>query len=143
LGTGGIVGVELGHMPKYFVAVFGEPEPGKNTVESGVYTPHANCAPFKPTPGDVMFLYCTSSYTAHALRVPGIGIVLLVDGRHIEYRWMPLVDPIPRAVMDTTFDRSDAAEMGNIRFYQKWLFEISRQSFSKAIGNRAIAWAHL
>lgn len=32
--------------PRYFIAVFGEPQPDKGMVESGVYAPDPKYAPF-------------------------------------------------------------------------------------------------
>lgn len=130
-------------MPKYFVAVFGEPEPGKDTVESGVYTPDPKYAPFPVNPGDLMLLYCTASYSAYSLQVPGVGVVLSADREHVKYRWLPFAQPIQKADLDRNLEADDAANMRNIRFASKWLFEISQQSFAKTLGTRAITWGKL
>ncbi len=135
--------MELGHMPKYFVAVFGDPEPGKDAVESGIYTPDAKYAPFRPNAGDVMLLYCTNGYSRHPIKVPGIGVVLRVDREHIEYRWLPFDQAISKAEIDRNFDSDDVGKMRLIHFASHWLFEISRESFSKTVGDRAIAWGKL
>jgi hypothetical protein len=43
--------------PRYFEAVFGDPQPPhKDVVESGAYHPNAEDAPFPVAPGDVMLL---------------------------------------------------------------------------------------
>lgn len=129
--------------PQYFVAVFGDPQPGKDAVESGIYTPDSKYAPFPVKPGDVMLLYCTGNYAAHPMEVPGIGVVLGVDRQHIKYRWLPFVQPIPKADIDGSFDPDDISKMRDIRFAARWLFEVSQQSFSKAVGGRATAWGKL
>jgi len=87
-----------------------------------------------------MLLYCTLNYSAHAQQIPGIGVVLRVDSEHIEYRWVLFASPMPKTTIDDAFDPKDAADMKNIRFSTKWLFEISHRSFSKAVGGRILAW---
>lgn len=131
------------NQPKYFVAVFGDPQPDKDAVDSGVYTPDAKYAPFRAQPGDVMLLYCTAGYWKYAQQSPGRGVVLRVDDEHIEYRWLPFSQPIPKALMDGNFDPEDASKLKNIRFSSHWLFEISQGSFSKVVNDRATAWEHL
>jgi|SRR5579859_4217574 len=129
--------------PRYFIAVFGDPQPNKDAVDSGVYAPDPKYAPFPAKAGDVMLLYCTASYTAHPMQVPGIGVVLGVDRERIEYRWLPFLHPIPKSIIDANFASGDAAKMRDIRFSSRWLFEISQLSFSKTADDRAIAWAKL
>jgi hypothetical protein len=129
--------------PRYFVAVFGDPRPDKDAVDSGVYTPDSKYAPFPTRPGDVMLLYCTTGYAAYSMQVPGIGVVLRVDRNNIGYRWLPFTQPIPKATIDVSFDPDDLVNMGNIRFSAKWLFEVSQKSFLKTISDRAIAWGNL
>jgi hypothetical protein len=70
--------------PRYFVAVFGDPQPPhKDVVESGVYYPNAKYAPFPVEPGDVMLPYCTGSYAQHQIEVPGLGVVLSTDNQSV------------------------------------------------------------
>ena len=90
-----------------------------------------------------MLLYCTGSYAAYRLQVPGLGVVLRVDQQHIEYRWILFTTPIPKAHIDTALEHEDAAKLRNIRFDSQWLFSISQQSFTTVINNRAVAWANL
>src|SRR5229473_5447407 len=125
--------------PRYFIAVFGDPRPDKDSVESGVYTPDPKHA-FPTKSGDMMLLYCTAGYANHPLQVPGIGVVLRVDSEHVEYRWIPFDQPIQKIALDVNLDSDDAAKMRNIRFSSHWLFEISQQSFSKIADARAMAW---
>jgi hypothetical protein len=130
-------------MPRYFIAVFGQPEPGKKAVESGIYTPDPRYAPFPAQLGDVMLLYCTGSYASYPMQVPGIGIVLRVDREHVEYRWLPLTEPLSKNHVDKNLDSDDAGKMRLIHLAPYWLFEISQQSFSKILGSRPIAWGKL
>jgi hypothetical protein len=129
---------------KYFVAVFGDPQqPGKSLVESGEYNPNPRYAPFQTNPGDVMLLYCTTTYPQRSMQVPGIGVVLSTDIERIEYRWLPFEEAIPKSRIDSAFEPSDLAKFGNIRFSSHWLFEISQPSFSGTIANRGIDWGKL
>ena len=128
--------------PRYFIAVFGEPsEPRKSLVDSGVYGPNPNYAPFPVEPGDLILLYCTAGYQGHQMEAPGVGVVLSKDLENIRYRWIPFSNPVPKHLLDRHFEPEDAKKFGNIRFSSHWLFEISHQSFSKALGDRPVAWA--
>jgi hypothetical protein len=130
--------------PRYFVAVFGDPQPpNKDLVESGIYHPNSQYAPFPVAPGDIMLLYCTNGYVQHAMEVPGLGVVLDFNNQCVNYRWLPFVDPIPKLTIDQQFDASDLSHFGLIRFDRFWLFEISQSSFSKTVGAANIAWQHL
>ncbi len=74
---------------KYFLSVLGDPKPpDKDNAESGVYHPDPKYSPFPTHPGDILLLYCTSSYVEHAMRVPGIGIVLETRNTEIHYRFV-------------------------------------------------------
>ena len=130
--------------PRYFVAVFGDPKPPhKDVVESGVYHPNSEDAPFPVEPGDVMVLYCTGSYAQHSMKVPGLGIALHVDSQCIKYRWLPFEKPIPKAAIDKEFESEDAKTFGLIRFDHFWLFKISQRSFSQAVAAGTINWGNL
>ena len=126
--------------PRYFISVFGNPQPGKDAVESGIYHPSPKDAPFPAEPADYLILYCTAGYPAHAMQIPGIGIVLSVGDQQIVYRWIPFAKPTPKQDIDGSLDPDDAAKLRDIRFDAHWLFEISRRSFSKIVGGRAIRW---
>ena len=127
--------------PKYYLSVLGDPKPpGKDTVESGIYHPDPKYAPFPTKPGDILLLYCTSSYIEHAMRVPGIGVVLETKSTEIHYRYLQLSRPISKYDLDNNFDLEDKNKFSNIRFSSHWLFEISRQSFGGALGDRAVVW---
>jgi len=131
------------HKAKYFVAVFGDPRVNKEPVESGIYTPDPHYAPLAVKLGDVMLLYCTVSYAAYPMQIPGTGIALRVNRETIEYRWIPYVDAIPTHVIDVNFEPGDLKQMRDIRFTAGWLFEISKQSFSKTVGDRLTAWGRV
>ena len=127
--------------PKYFLAVFGDPRPPeKDVVESGLYHPDPNFAPFPTQRGDLMLLYCTGSYDEYWMRVPGIGIILDVKDIVIEYRYLPLSKAISKDTIDQEFEPNDAKKFKNIRFSTHWLFEISKESFVRLIDNRVIKW---
>jgi hypothetical protein len=124
--------------PKYFVAVFGDPgnPPEKDLVESGRYIPDPKYAPFQPRPGDLLLLYCTEQYQQCPKQAPGAGVVTQVDGEAVAYRWIPFITPISKRAIDNTFEPEDVRKLRNIRFSSHWLFEVSKQSFSKAVGGR-------
>ena len=120
---------------QYYVAVFGDPgDPQKkDLVESGRYEPDARYAP-RPKPGDLILLYCTEQHRKFPKQVPGIGQVTTVDDEAVvSYRWIPLDEPIPKTVIDQTFEANDTRSFQNIRFSTKWLFEISERSFMRTV----------
>ena len=129
---------------KYFVAVFGDPQPpNKSLVGSGQYDPDPRYAPFPTEVGDIMLLYCTSSYPRLAMQVAGIGVVLAADSQWIRYRCFPFKEPIPKSRIDAGFEPTDLQKFGNIRFSSHWLFEISRKSFSETIADQEIDWTNV
>jgi len=127
--------------PKYFVAVFGKPDPPeKDTVESGVHHPNPGSSPFPTQPGDIMLPYCAGSYPGCEKRVPGVGIVLASDSKVVRYRYLPFARPVPRSILLEAFEADDLRKMGNMRFKAFWLFEISKESFVRSVGERRIDW---
>ena len=127
--------------PTYFVAVLGDPQPpGKDTVQSGIYHPDRRYAPFPTQSGDVLLLYCTGGYSEHAMQAPGVGIVLDTDDESVEYRYLPLSQPVSKDSIEHAFQPSDNDKFKNIRFASFWLFEIPRESFAKAVGDQPIRW---
>ena len=127
--------------PKYFFAMLGDPEPpGKDTIESGIYHPDPNHAPFPTKPGDVLLLYCTAGYTEYPMQAPGLGIVLDSKDRSVEYRYLPLAQPVSKQRIEQQFQPSDTDKFRNRRFAGFWLFEISKESFTRAVGDQAIMW---
>jgi len=127
--------------PKYFFTMFGDPTPPeKDTIESGIYHPDPKHAPFPTKPGDILLLYCTGSYSKYPMQVPGLGIVLHTNDEIVQYRYLPLSQPISKDRIEREFQRSDADKFRNRRFSGFWLFEIWRESFVRALGDRALVW---
>ncbi|MCI0561663.1 MAG: hypothetical protein MN733_24505 [Nitrososphaera sp.] len=127
--------------PRYFFAMFGEPDPpDKDTIESGVYHPDARLAPFPVMPGDILLLYCTESYTKHAMRVPGVGVATRVDDTVVEYRYLPLKESLPKSKLEQAFRPDDLDKFNNRRFSTFWLFEIARASFVATVGQSTLEW---
>lgn len=127
--------------PRYFVAVFGDPEPeGKNVVDSGIYDPDPRYAPFPTKPGDFLLLYCTERYPQRPKEISGIGIILTSDEKCITYRWLPFREPISKKIVDQAFETSDTEKFKNIWMASHWLFEISQTSFSKTVTSQLIDW---
>jgi hypothetical protein len=128
--------------PEYFVAVFGNPEQG-DPVDAGIYPAGENYPDFKASIGDMLLLYCTENYKGHSKEVPGIGIVIEASPKLIQYRWMPLDKPIHKTAIDQNFEPDDSQKMTELRFSSRRLFEISKQSFTKTLADRTIAWKNM
>jgi hypothetical protein len=129
--------------PKCFVAVFGDPQPpAKNAVESGEYRPIAKYT-LQTQTGDLMLLYCTSTYPGHSMEIPGIGVVLNADGESVKYRWLPFKEAIAESQIDKAFTPEDRKKFRDRRFASHQLFEISPKSFSDTITNHEIAWSNV
>ena len=129
------------NVPKYYIAVFGDPRPpAKDTIESGVYHPDPKFAPFPTKPGDFLLLYCTAGYTEHSMSIPGIGVVLETTNLEIHYRYLPLIEIISKSELENKLDSTDKEKFSNIRFSSYWLFEISRRSFLNAVADRGVFW---
>jgi len=127
--------------PQYYLAVFGNPKPpGKDTIESGIYHPDSKFTPFPTKPGDILLLYCTWGYSEHPMEVPGVGVVLKTTSNEIFYRFLPLTRPISKYELDDKLDPTDKDKLSLIRFSSHWLFEISKQSFLDAVGDRDVLW---
>jgi hypothetical protein len=122
--------------PRYFVVVFGNPDPNGAPVESGIYTAGDGYPPFSVEPEDMLLLYCTDEYPDFPRQVPGIGKVLKAVRDRIDYRWMPIAVPISKETLDQNFESDDRKKMKELRFKTRRVFEISRQSFSKALGDQ-------
>ena len=132
--------------PRYFIAVFGDPQADKMPVESGVYTAGPGYPSFTVSPGDIMLLYCTAAYLAHSMEIAGLGVVLRV-GRNatefIEYRWIPLARAISKADIDRTFEPGDREKMQHLGVKARRLFQIAEQSFVSAVSGRMPMWGKL
>lgn len=131
--------------PKYFVAVFGDPQPpDRDLIESGHhYHPKCRAAHQATAVGDVLLLYCTGTYPKRQWTVPGIGVVLGIDENSVIYRLLPLKHPIPKARMDAALEQNDAKSFGQIRFDTYWFFEISAKSFAEIVKNQEINWPNI
>lgn len=128
--------------PRYFIAVFGELEKGKDGVEFGSYCPNPKHPP-SATAGDVLLLYCTASYPNYHQEAPGLGIVLRSAPDRVEYRWLPLARSIPRDSLKASLDSHEATRFGQLHFGHNWLIDISPESFSRTMGDRTVAWGKL
>jgi len=127
--------------PNYFFALFGDPRPPeKDTVESGIYHPDPKFAPFPTKPGDILLLYCAKSYLDHPMEVPGLGIVFHTDDQTVNYRYLPFVEAIPKSKIDQAFEPDDIDKFRKIWLPAFWLFEISKESFVRTVGEQRILW---
>lgn len=121
--------------PRFYLAVFGNPFlPGHVTVEEGHFGVDAGW-PSGIAPGDLVLLYCTGTYVRYAKCVPGVGVVEAVDHarQSITYDYEALSRPVSLEELRFAFEGSDAFKLGNIRFNNHWLFEISAESFHGAV----------
>lgn len=131
---------------RYFIAVFGEVDKGsKEGVESGRYFPNPKFPPsaIQMAIGDVLLLYCTANNPDYQKEVPGLGIVLKMAPERINYRWIPLVQPIARESIKESLDPGETERFGQLQFGHNWLIEISPESFSNIMRTRAVGWAKL
>jgi hypothetical protein len=127
--------------PRYFFAVFGDPKPpNKDTIESGIYHPDPNYAPFPPDPGDMILCYGTLLYSDYPMVVPGIGVVLGKDRLTVQYRYLPFNMQIPKSELNNGFAPEDFNKLKNIRFSSHWLFEVSKTSFLNVTRAIQIEW---
>jgi len=119
--------------PTYYVAIFGNPDPPeKDTVESGRYHLGIRGTDISGERGDILLLYCTGSYAAHFMSVPGIGVILTKHKESINYRYLPLSKPIPKDHLIRSFTYEDRKKFPNTRFDNFGMFKISRESFYNA-----------
>jgi hypothetical protein len=129
------------NQPRYFFSVFGDPSPpDKDTIESGVYHPDPNYAPFPPNPGDILLCYGTLLYRDYSMAVPGIGVVLGKDKLTVQYRYLPFDMQILKSELNNRFEPKDVKKLNNIRFSSHWLFEISKTSFLNVTRGARIKW---
>jgi hypothetical protein len=129
--------------PKCFVVVFGDPEPGRDRAESGVYEAGEGYPSFLTEPGDMLLLYCTRGYAAYQVQVPGIGVVLEAKPNAIKYRWLPLDQPIKHQELKDSFEPEYSEKMRHLGIKVHRVFEVSQQSFARAMADRTIAWGEL
>jgi hypothetical protein len=115
--------------PHCYFAVYADPTtPGHVTIEGGRFGNRA--MPKNMDIGDMVLLYCTSSYPGYAKSVPGIGLVTAVDHgmKDFWYDYLPFDQPVPLEFLRMSATEDDQARIGNMR--HEWLFQISRDSFS-------------
>jgi hypothetical protein len=117
---------------RYFVIVFGDPEPDKDRVESGTYEAEYGYPPFNLDEGDSLLLYCTENYKQYSKSVPGIGEVIRASETIIEYKWSQLAKPISRERLRQAFTQDEWKKMKQLGITTRRVIEISRDSFSKA-----------
>jgi predicted RNA-binding protein with PUA-like domain len=114
--------------PRCYFAVYADPTaPGRVTIEGGRFG-NRNM-PKNMGVGDMVLLYCTSSYAGYAKSVPGIGLVTAVDHgiKDFWYDYLAFNQPVPLEFVRFAVTDEDAIRVANIR--REWLFQISRESF--------------
>ena len=127
--------------PRCYFAVYADPDvPGHVKVESGRFG-----NPRMPTnmrPGDMVLLYCTTTYLSHAKSVPGIGIVTEVDHalHDFRYDYLRFAQPVPLEFLRFAMTDQDRERIANIR--HDWLFQISRESFRAVMQGGRLAGKH-
>lgn len=94
-------------------------------MESGTYAAGSGYPPFLAEPGDLLLLYCTDEYPGFPKQVPGIGRVVSADRDEIRDRWMPLALPIPKEILDQSFEPEDKKKMTELRFNTRRVFTIT------------------
>jgi len=131
-------------VPSHFIGIFGDPvgPPKKDRIEDGRYIPHIDHWPSGIKMGDMVLIYCTSSYSGHEQEAPGIGIVLNADTHQnaIYYRYLPFEQPIPMNTIQSNLVPGDRAKFENRRFSTFWIFQIKRSSFKILADPRLLNW---
>ena len=114
--------------PRCYFAVYADPTtPGHVTVEGGRFG-NRNMPP-NMAPGDMVLLYCTSTYPGYAKSVPGMGLVTAVDHDMRDFwdDYMPFVEPVPLEFVRFVVTDGDRTHLANMR--HEWLFQVSREGF--------------
>ena len=115
--------------PRCYFAVYADPTtPGHVMIEGGQFGNRA--MPKNMDVGDMVLLYCTSSYVGYAKSVPGIGLVTAVDHgiKDFWYDYLAFEEPVPLEFVRMAVTEDYRLRVANIR--HEWLFQISRESFS-------------
>ncbi len=119
--------------PRCYFAVYADPTVGDHvTVEGGMYGNRA--MPRELKAGDMVLIYCTSSYPGRAKTAPGIGIAKSVDHARgtYTYDYLPFQEPAPLELLRLAFTEDDRRKLLEMR--HAWLFEISSESFRAVAG---------
>mgnify|MGYP003727599651 FL=1 len=114
--------------PHCYFAVYADPTAiGHVTIEGGKFG-NRNM-PKNMAPGDMVLLYCTSSYAGYAKSIPAMGLISAVDHdqRDFWYDFMPFEEPVPLDFVRFVVTDDDRTHIANMR--HEWLFQISRESF--------------
>lgn len=124
--------------PKYFFAVFGEPD-DKPKVNGGYYPHRGYISSLGMMPGDVMLLYCSGFYAKHYMEAPGIGIVLNTTEECVYYQYFPVEPPVSWYTVKESL-KNYSNRLQNLSLKGNWLFEIDKTSFQNAVHGARIAW---
>jgi predicted RNA-binding protein with PUA-like domain len=118
--------------PRCYFAVYADPTAvGRVTIEGGRFG-NRNM-PKNMDVGDMVLLYCTSSYAGYAKSVPGIGLVTAVNHglKAFWYDYLAFDHPVPLEFVRFAVTNKDAVRVANIR--REWLFQVSRESFRAVV----------
>lgn len=125
--------------PRYFFAVFGEPDAERAGVESGRYSHKGYISNLGMVPGHVLLLYCTFGYPEHRMEAPGIGIVIGTTEECVYYQYFPLERPVGWYTIEVNL-RNYENRLKNLSLKGNWLFEIDKVSFRKALEGTRVDW---
>ena len=125
--------------PRYFFAVFGDPNTGKPKVDDSSYPHKGYIGSLHMMPGDVMLLYCTLPYTEHSMEAPGIGIVMGTTEERVSYQYFPFDQSVGWDTIKSTLKNYEN-RLQVLWSRGNWLFEIDSISFREALKGRQINW---
>jgi predicted RNA-binding protein with PUA-like domain len=114
--------------PHCYFAVYADPTVANHvTIEGGRFGNRA--MPRNMDVGDMVLLYCTSSYATHPKTAPGIGLITAIDHnlKDFWYDYVPFEQPVPLEFIRFAITEEDQTRLANIR--RDFLFQISRESF--------------
>jgi len=72
--------------------------------------------------------------------IPGIGAVTQITELTIEYRYLPLIESVPKDRLASSLTPIEKHKFDLRRFPAYWQFELSKESFVKTVGESLIAW---
>ena len=126
--------------PRCYFAVYADPHVGNHvTIEGGRFGNRA--MPKNMDVGDMVLLYCTSSYKGNEKSVPGLGLITAVDHnlKDFWYDYVPFEQAVPLEFIRFAITEEDQTRLANMR--RDFLFQISRESF-RAVTQAAKLKAH-
>ncbi len=121
-------------MTNYFIAIFGNPGPGKGgPVEGGIYPVIKATKDFnKVAHGDVILTYCTNDYFPYPKMIVGQGRVTRVSEQEttLWYEYQEFERPLLRKEVLDCLNSDEKKRFRLLHTPYNWLIQIGSQSFN-------------